>query len=259
MPGRGLGLRLAQCVAFVLATAAVIAPWSVRNYFAYGQFVLISSGFGETLWKANNEVSDGGPDDRFIYLDNPIWKARVAALPDTERMAVEAKYDVIRERLRERRRELHDVFLARDEVLGPVAKEHIRAEPLGFARKFARSVAALFSAYSDTDTKNAHTGSLQKVARGTQFYPLLALAIFGAGIGLPAWRRLLPLYLLVGAWIAAHGTLTACTRFRLDIDPVLIVFSAIGVSAILSYASERLPRPDAQSASPTSAPLATRG
>jgi hypothetical protein len=237
-PGITLKRRFVHAVLLTIAAAAVIMPWSLRNQAAYGRFVLISSGFGETLWKGNNEVADGGSGDRFIYLDNPVWKERVAALPDAERAAVEAKYDGVRANLRAHRHETADVFLARDDVLGAVARDYVVERPGAFALRFVRSVVTLFSAFSDTGTENAHTGSVLKIARSVQFYPLLAFAGFGAVLALTDWRRLLPIYGTIAAWAAVHGALTACTRFRLDVDPLILVLSAIGAAALAAKLAE---------------------
>ncbi|MCL2885388.1 MAG: glycosyltransferase family 39 protein [Betaproteobacteria bacterium] len=53
---RALGLSLA----LMLGAALVVAPWSVRNYEVFGQFVLVSTTGGDNLYRANNPLATGG-------------------------------------------------------------------------------------------------------------------------------------------------------------------------------------------------------
>ena len=52
-----IGVQL--CLVLVGMTI-VIAPWTIRNYRVFGQFVLISSNGGSNLYRANNPLATGG-------------------------------------------------------------------------------------------------------------------------------------------------------------------------------------------------------
>jgi 4-amino-4-deoxy-L-arabinose transferase-like glycosyltransferase len=54
---RPLALRLAV---IMLAMAAVIAPWSMRNYSVLKEFVAISTNGGDVFYRANNPLATGG-------------------------------------------------------------------------------------------------------------------------------------------------------------------------------------------------------
>jgi hypothetical protein len=54
--------RWTACAAFVLAAALTIAPWTIRNYVAYGRPVLIASEGGITFWTGNHPLSPGEGD-----------------------------------------------------------------------------------------------------------------------------------------------------------------------------------------------------
>ena len=54
---RPLALRLAV---IMLAMAAVIAPWSMRNYSVLKEFVVISTNGGDVFYRANNPLATGG-------------------------------------------------------------------------------------------------------------------------------------------------------------------------------------------------------
>ena len=69
-------LRRGRIAALALVTAGAlvaIAPWTVRNYRAYGQFVLIASEGGITFWTGNHPRARGEGDmaaNPAIKLDN---------------------------------------------------------------------------------------------------------------------------------------------------------------------------------------------
>lgn len=48
-------------VAFGIAFIAVLAPWSIRNYLAFGRPVLIATNGGSTFYGANNDIVAGTP------------------------------------------------------------------------------------------------------------------------------------------------------------------------------------------------------
>lgn len=49
-------------VAALIATAAVVAPWTVRNAQVYGRFVLVASEGGVTFWTGNHPLARGEGD-----------------------------------------------------------------------------------------------------------------------------------------------------------------------------------------------------
>jgi 4-amino-4-deoxy-L-arabinose transferase-like glycosyltransferase len=59
-------------VASLVATSLVIAPWTYRNYRAFGRFIPISLNSGSNLWMGNHPESDGRYEkipERFRGLD----------------------------------------------------------------------------------------------------------------------------------------------------------------------------------------------
>ena len=43
----------------ILSAAAVISPWTLRNYRVHGEWILISSNGGINFWIGNNEQATG--------------------------------------------------------------------------------------------------------------------------------------------------------------------------------------------------------
>jgi len=225
-PGRA---RLALAAACVLGTCLTILPWTVRNHFAYGRFVPVSSGLFTKLWQGNNELAVGGPDDRDLLIDSDDWRARLERQPEPTRRALEAKYSGVRDQIGLRADQIGDLGLARDEVLRPIALGCITASPGRTLLLAGRKLATLFSPFSSTETENGHTGAGYRMVAALSLYPVLVLALAGAWIGRPHVRLLAPLYLLVGSVIGAYALLTACTRFRLPLDPYLILLAAVAI------------------------------
>jgi len=226
--GRAAGYA---CV-IALATTLTIAPWSVRNRHVFGTPVMVSSGLWETIWKGNNELADGGPDDRNAALGGVDWRRRLAQAPPDLRSRLEAKYEPVQQAIQRRARDVHDAYIARDEVLRSVVIDYVRDHPGRAAALFARKVLTMLDAFSDTATANSDTTSAKKLLAAVAFYPMLALALVGAVLALPERRKFAFPYLLIVAWLGAHGVMTACTRFRLPIDPLFLLFASVTVEHV---------------------------
>jgi 4-amino-4-deoxy-L-arabinose transferase-like glycosyltransferase len=220
--------RVALCLVLIAGTSAVILPWTLRNYRVYGRFILISSGFYTKLWQGNNILADGGPDDRDLRWDSPDWRSRLIKLDGESRPAIEAKYATLDRDFRERWAELKDKYLASDEVLKPVAFEEIRSNKLRVIGLVLRKMATLFSPFSTTETNSDPVVARLRWVAFLSFYPVLIFALLGATCNARK-QELAILYLLIGSVSLAYASLTACTRFRLPLDPFLLIFSSLGL------------------------------
>jgi hypothetical protein len=227
--------RVAACAALVGGAAMAILPWTLQNHARYGRFVLISSGSGVTLWKGNNELADGGPDDRFLDWGRAIWSERLAALDGGARREIEAKYEPIRAEAAARERQTGDYYLALDAILARVARDYMRAHPGVTLRRCGRRLVTLFSAFSRTHSERIS-------ARGTTlaaitFYPVLALALFGMVFGLGRAPALAAPMAVVVSVTMVYTVMTSCTRFRLPLDPFLLLFAAVALHGARAWGS----------------------
>ena len=78
----------------LLATAVVLAPWTIRNALVLDRFVPVSSGGGKALYIGTYLAADGdGPKLRELLLsERPALRARLAAggpLDDPDRLVLE--------------------------------------------------------------------------------------------------------------------------------------------------------------------------
>jgi uncharacterized membrane protein len=113
----------------------------------------------------------------------------------------------------------------------------------------ARSLALFFhklqTLYTPfTEVRPEHTTIFNDMQRFTFlliFYPTLVLGIIGVLHGLSGWREHLPLYLAVLSISVAYGVTTAAARFRIPLEPFLVLYAAQGAILVwgLIYNAQR--------------------
>jgi len=222
----GVRRRLELTAALGLGALAVVLPWTARNEAAYGRLVPISSGLWTKLWQGNGPLADGSADDRDLLWGRDLWTRRLARLDPERRRAVEEQYAGVARAVGERLARTGDFYLATDEVLRPVVLDLVRRDPGRVLVLAARKTATLYSAFSRTETQNQDTTAAMRLVAAVSFYPLLGLAAVGAFCGRAGGRRWLPISAVVVSVTATYALLTACTRFRLPLDPYLMLFAS---------------------------------
>ncbi len=64
---------------FALGCALIIAPWSIRNYYKYGELIIITDGFGYAFWISNTNLKLDDLNARtyqeYLDSDTRLWKA----------------------------------------------------------------------------------------------------------------------------------------------------------------------------------------
>ena len=222
--------RALRCAVLVVLGAAVtIAPWSIRMSSTYGRPILVSSGFGTKLWQGNNEMARGDADDRELYWATDTWDERARELDPEARALLTARYATIGAQVDALEAQLGDRYLATDTVLTPIATRWIAEHPGRAAVLFVKKVVTLFAPFSKTITQNEYTTPRYHIIAGLSYVPLLMLAVAGIWLERRGDRRLPIVYALLGSIIVAYGILNTCTRFRLPLDPFLMMFSAVAL------------------------------
>ena len=207
---RGLLLTLAFCASF----AAVVAPWTARNYLVSGEFVLIHVNAGHTFNICNNKL---------VLEDPETWG--YFSVPGGGSEIDRARYKPWSVQIAEDRREK-----ARGMAF---LRENIEEIPRLVVLKFAR----FFGLHFDGPP----------LKRSLQFLldlPLLPLSMIGIIL---IWRtRREELAAPLAALLAVLATiLVFCggTRFRATITPIMVGFSAVAlVEAWGWYVRTRLKR-----------------
>jgi 4-amino-4-deoxy-L-arabinose transferase-like glycosyltransferase len=232
--------RVMECGALLCGTLLVVLPWTVRNAVTFGRLLPVSSGFHTNLWEGNNELAVGDADDRYLTWNSPIWKARLAAQDAGTRATITQQYASMNERVdRAIAANGGDSDLGMDDVLGPRAIQQITQHPIHTLRLATRKIVTLYSAFSDTQSANRDVSRLNRALAALAFYPILALAVLGGVMAVWAHRPVGVVISLIGSATLMYALLTACTRFRLPLDPFLIVLAGYPIARIMDRTGER--------------------
>ncbi|MBI5822063.1 MAG: glycosyltransferase family 39 protein [Verrucomicrobia bacterium] len=207
--------RLLLALVMWMSAAAVIAPWTARNWFAYdGHLVLLSTGGGLTLWRGNCLFSRGNAGDRYLGVTDDYWR-EVDDSPNAR-----AYIGGLRARIAG----LNDA--AADNVLRQEACRYMRDHPLRCAVLYGKKLLTLHAAFSPIVQSIEHISPRRLFVNVAAYYPVLLLGVIGLLLYARRWRELLPLYLVWGLFAFSLPLLTACTRFRLPTEPLLVMFAA---------------------------------
>ena len=197
--------RHVLAVALLAAAIAVIAPWTARNYRAYGRFVLVASEGGVTFWTGNHRLAIGEGD--------------LAANPEIKQAELEF-------------RRAHEGLSA--EALEPLyyrdALRHITADPLWWLGLLARK--AFFTVVPAGPSYAVHSARY-RIASIASYLLLLPFAVYGFRVLRRADEPPVALGLLVLSSVVVCLIFFPQERFRVPIlDPALIVAAAAGARRI---------------------------
>jgi len=212
--------KMVHAVVYGGTCIVLVAPWSVRNYTLFDQFIPVSAGMGAGLWMGSDPVSHGSwpmPLER----EQAIWEsAGITPLPYAHAM-----YEVRTDQL------LREKGLAR-----------IAADPTGYIKLTLTRVWDFWigNSFYLTNGKQGQAEALRKdvAERGwaVATYGLLKrllvvpsiilMAVGSAWVHRERWRDLLPLYLFPIGLTAGYVPFTVeAGRYALPVLPCLIVLS----------------------------------
>jgi len=182
-------------VASSLLFAVFMSPWWMRNYIAFGSFVPFSTSAASNLYIGNNTNNPNARIDWRTDVDTDFVK-RVSAIED--------------ERVRQR-----EYFSA--------ALSYIVHEPGAFLDRAAKKFVRFWNIVPNVAEYNQ--GSYRAISAAT-FGPVLLLAIASAVRWRRNWRMFLPIYVLVIYFTLLHTVTIASLRYRLPLEPFLILMAA---------------------------------
>ncbi len=207
-----VGLMLTWCVMYrqriragLVLMACVIAgmtPWMARNAMVHGQVVMISSNAGYNFWIGNNPLATG-----HAYADDgqPVWMH----MPPELQQRVAAVSEVEQSRL-----------------LYGEGIQWIRENPGRFLELTLRRLAFFVWFRPGAGTGQMDYPQLWQTGYKAVYGLLLLLAGWGAWWWGRHWRRLLPVYVLIGSVTAVYSVFFIHTRYRMILEVFLIVLAA---------------------------------
>lgn len=202
---RSLAQAARQLAVYALIYVALLGPWWLHNYRAYGTFVHLTAGFGTQLYAGNNPLNQSGSSNIHVDFDpkpfqsigNPIERDRAM----------------------------------RDAAVGYIAGHPGRfVELAGIKFLHFWRLWPLHPAYADPATVIVSVAALA---------PVLLLAAVGIFQARHELRRISPVLLFGLGYTAIHLVMPATIRYRLPLEPFLIVFAAYAVSRLFRLESTR--------------------
>jgi hypothetical protein len=175
----------------------VLAPWTLRNYLVFHEFVPLTTMGGYTFYEGNSPYNrTGGPGGALPF-------------PDTRGMG-----------------EVEKGRFLRQEALRAI-REHPGRMPRLLWSKFRR----LWNVRPNTDNA-AYVSRPIVLASAASFTPVLVLFVVGLVLSWKRRRELIYLYLLVLHTMAINLVFVSSLRYRLPLEPFMIVVASYALAVI---------------------------
>lgn len=206
---------LLLAILFILPVVLALSAWSYRNYRLFGRSAVVSANGGFNFWLGNHPDVTATTGNRM-----------------TERMrkelgAVYAK---------------HRNAAVRDSVLYAMGREYIIADPGRFVRLSAAKAVNFWRLYPKPMTDAG------EAARKAKLYSLLSYGLllpFGVVWLVRSLRRSPGAWLVLLiflAYTAVHALFISKVRFRVPLDPYVIIYAAGALFALFDLMRERAVR-----------------
>jgi hypothetical protein len=201
---RRLGPALRVLAVAAVAYSAMLSPWWIRNAAVLGEFVPFGSGAGLNLYLGNNPANRTGGTD--WATDTEVERVKVLnAIPDE---------------------------LARGRAFNKAATDYIAQDPAAFIKRAGQKFVRFWSPVPNADRLRSTALMLISLV---SFTPILALAIVSAIRNRRRFAALAPVYLLIAYFTVLHVVVIASVRYRLPLEPYLILLASEPLSRIVGW------------------------
>lgn len=210
-----------RLVTIVIAVAIPVGTWSVHNYIAYGQFILVNAAGGTNFWAANNETYYQYGKEAVIpacangYEDTEYCKEKKALRQTQLEQNLQGVQRVLQDEAASWKNGLHFItnFPAESVVL--------------VVRKFFELWSPIPNA---VHRKAAHGGATRDIISIISYTPILILGVFGIILSIRKWRRFTLIYTYFLAGTVPYCIFLPTTRYRLPLDFFLLMFAAVALT-----------------------------
>ena len=207
---RGLSIKAAAkyLAIYVGIYCVLMAPWWLHNYKAYQTFVRLNLGSGVALLSGNNPSNQSGGIDNNLNAT----MAPFAEIADP---------------------------VARDKAMQRAALNYIKEDPGRFLIQAAKRFQRFWSPWPLTEE---YSRPLYKLISFCSFIPVLLLALVIVVLyGRTYFRRIAPLLLFIVYLNSLHLVFPASLRYRLPVEPFLIILAAAGAVHLVDRWSQKKP------------------
>lgn len=186
---------------YVIVYVCVMTPWWVHNYRSYGSFVRLNPGGGIALFSGNNPMNKGSNWD-------PELDAHLGAFSGITNP------------------------IDRDRAIWRAAMDYIRACPGEFAERAGQKFLSFWRPWPYTQS---YYGRFFVMASVLSALPVMVFAVFFFfRAQLSDFIRGAPLIVFAVYLTAVHCVVAASIRYRIPVEPMLLVFAAGGIAIGLS-------------------------
>jgi 4-amino-4-deoxy-L-arabinose transferase-like glycosyltransferase len=191
-----------KLLAYAVVYVVLMSPWWLHNYQAYGTFVRLNLGSGEVFYLGNNPLNRSGGGTQPI--DGNLTEFN--AIGD---------------------------LVERDAALWKAGLDYVRAEPGRFIEMAAVKFARLWRPWPYAD---GYRNPLYVAMSLLSFIPVLLLALLYIGRwGCGELARIGPIILFAGYLTAVHMITIASVRYRIPMEPFVIMFGAVAAARIARH------------------------
>ena len=188
------GLR--HLAVYAVIYCILMMPWWLNNFEVYGTFVRLTPGAGIVLYAGNNPMNHSGGGNAGIDYDADAFQ------------------------------EIADP-VQRDAIAKKVALAYIIEHPRHFFELAGLKFMRMWRPWPANDGyKNLPTILIAVLS----FVPVLLLALGGVFLTRQIVRRIAPILLFWIGYAAVHMILPATIRYRLPLEPFLLIFAGITLS-----------------------------
>jgi hypothetical protein len=175
----------------VVVIILMIAPWTIRNYLVYHQFLLLNSNAGYAFFASNNP--NLGTD----------WRNDVVVVPVPEELVGQNEAEL-------------------DRALTRKGLQFILADPQRYLRLTLDKTLEYFKFWPSSES-----GRLSNLVRVLSFGLYLPFMLLGLYLSFSRWRNFIPLYLFIVIHTGIHLLSWPAPRYRLSVDAVSMVFAGL--------------------------------
>jgi tetratricopeptide (TPR) repeat protein len=220
--GEPAARRLLLASLLALGVALALLPVALRNLYVGGELHLTTSQLGPNFYIGNNPAARGTYAPLLPGRGDPRYE-RADATAIASRAAGRALSP----------REVSAFFTH-------AALDWIRSEPRAWLALMWRKLALAFNAIEVVDTEDQYTHAetsrpLRLLGFVFHFGVLAPLGLVGAWIGGFDRRRVLPLHLMFGAYLASLVAFYVFARYRLPLAPILALFAGAGLAELPAW------------------------
>jgi len=190
---------LQQLGIYVLVYCALMTPWWVHNAKAYGSFVRLTPSSGTVLYAGNNPLNRSGGGN--IGVDYDVTEFATIADP-----------------------------IERDRALRNAAFAYIVHNPQRFAELAVLKFLRIWRLWPANE---AYRTTAAAVILFASLVPVLLLAGLGLYANWDRRRALSPVLLFGIGYTAVHMVLVGTIRYRLPLEPFLIILAGAGASYLV--------------------------